>query len=207
MRLDELMQDLHRQGYKKLGHGADASVWTSDGAHVIKILMPTEGKLSHAVRTFKKFYRFCQHNSDIENLPRFYELPSGHHHEPFKHDGVHYHRIAMERLYPIRSGSTQEAIVWQLSDFARGDIKWHEALHRLRDPAEWANYDNPDIVHAIKRIKSSAWAKYHVLYVLMQLLYNTGQLNNLGWDLHTENVMRRRNGTLVIIDPWFAQEM
>ena len=205
MRLDELIHDLHRQGYKKLGSGADASVWTKDGSHVIKILMPTEGKLSHAVRTFKKFYRFCQQNSDIENLPRFYELPSGKHHEAFTHDGIHYHRIAMERLYPIRSGSVQEAMVWQLSDFARGDMKWSQVLHKLQDPKEWANYDNPDIINSIKRIKPRAWEKYHVLYILLQLLYNTGQLNNLGWDLHTENVMRRRDGTLVVIDPWFAE--
>jgi hypothetical protein len=207
MKLNELAHDLHRQGYKKLGHGADASVWTSDGKHVIKILMPTEGKLSHAVRTFKKFYRFCQHNSDIENLPHFYELPSGHHHEPFTHDGIRYHRIAMERLYPLRSGSVQEAVVWQLSDFARGDLKWAQVHHKLQDSAEWATYDNPEIINSIKRIKPRAWEKYHVLYVLMQLLYNTGQLNNLGWDLHTENVMRRRDGTLVVIDPWFAKEL
>lgn len=207
MILEDLTHDLHKQGYKKLGQGADATVWTQDGAHVIKILMPTEGKLSHAVRTFKKFYKFCKHNSDIENLPRFTELASGKHHEAFTHDGVRYHRIAMERLYPIRSGSVQEAVVWQLSDFARGDAKWEQVQRKLLDPAEWANYDDPTIIDSIKRIKPRAWEKYHVLYILLQLLYNTGLLNNLGWDVHTENVMRRRDGTLVVIDPWFATEL
>jgi len=206
MILEDLEHDLHRQGYKKLGHGADASVWTSSSEHVIKILMP-EGKLSHAVRTFKKFYHFCQRNSDIENLPRFHTLPSGKHHEPFIHNGIHYHRIAMERLYPVRKGSTQEAVVWQLSEYARKDIKWAQVHHKLQDSAEWATYDNPEIINSIRRIKPRAWEKYHVLYVLLQLLYNTGLLNNLGWDLHTENVMRRRDGTLVVIDPWFAEEL
>jgi len=38
----------------------------------------------------------------------------------------------------------------------------------------------------------------------MSLLYNTGRINKIGWDLHTENVMQRSDGTLVIIDPWFS---
>lgn len=38
------------------------------------------------------------------------------------------------------------------------------------------------------------------------MLYKTGQINKIGWDLHTENVMHRRNGQLVIIDPWFNIE-
>ena len=80
-------------------------------------------------------------------------------------------------------------------------------MHKLQDPAEWSTYDNPEIVHTVKHLKPRAWEKYHVLYVLMQLLYNTGQLNNLGWDLHTENVMRRKDGTLVVVDPWFAKEL
>jgi hypothetical protein len=36
------------------------------------------------------------------------------------------------------------------------------------------------------------------------MLYHTGSINKIGWDLHTENVMQRKDGTLVIIDPWFA---
>ena len=38
----------------------------------------------------------------------------------------------------------------------------------------------------------------------MRLVYATGRINKVGWDLHTENVMMRKNGELVIIDPWFA---
>jgi hypothetical protein len=38
----------------------------------------------------------------------------------------------------------------------------------------------------------------------MKLLYQSGKINKFGWDLHTENVMQRSNGELVIVDPWFA---
>lgn len=45
---------------------------------------------------------------------------------------------------------------------------------------------------------------YATLFTVMKLLYQSGRINKFGWDLHTENVMQRSNGQLVIIDPWFA---
>ena len=42
---------------------------------------------------------------------------------------------------------------------------------------------------------------YATLFRIMKVLY---QLYPKEWDLHTENVMQRANGELVIIDPWFS---
>jgi hypothetical protein len=94
-----------------------------------------------------------------------------------------------------------------LSDFARTDKTWVEVKTALLDPNEWKNYDDPEIYQKIQRMKPAAWVQYHMLFLLMQLLHLAGSINNLGWDLHTENVMRRRNGTLVVVDPWFAQHI
>ena len=46
--------------------------------------------------------------------------------------------------------------------------------------------------------------KYEVLFKLMTLLYHTGRINKVGWDLHTENAMMRGD-TIVITDPWFGE--
>jgi hypothetical protein len=33
-------------------------------------------------------------------------------------------------------------------------------------------------------------------------LYKAGRSAGYGWDMHTENVMQRGDGTLVVTDPW-----
>jgi hypothetical protein len=45
---------------------------------------------------------------------------------------------------------------------------------------------------------------YKLLFTTMQMLYMAGKQAGLGWDLHTENVMIRRDGTLVIVDPFYS---
>ena len=54
----------------------------------------------------------------------------------------------------------------------------------------------------LKPIKKS---EYQLLYIVMELLYRTGKINKMFWDLHTENAMQRQDGTIVIIDPWFER--
>ena len=67
--------------------------------------------------------------------------------------------------------------------------------------------DSDDIAKTLQYIKSLdniGWAKLQILYQLMVILYHTGRINKFGWDLHTGNVMKRKDGTMVITDPWFS---
>jgi len=49
-------QEFRKLGYKKIGSGADSTVFAKEAGYVIKILMP-EDPGSRAVEVFKKFYR------------------------------------------------------------------------------------------------------------------------------------------------------
>jgi len=195
-------------GYKKLGSGADATVWAKDEANVIKILMPADpADTVGATRTFMKFYDFCQQHQNVSCLPKF-QLIGGAHHSTFEIGDSIYTQIAMERLNPIPSGSFEEAMVWILSDLATQQNPWEQILALISDEKTWEGFAYPEKVEKVL-IAIDQWddhdrAEYQLLFMVMQMLYATGRINKMGWDLHTENVMMRKDGTLVIVDPWFA---
>lgn len=202
----EIESTLTRAGYKKLGSGVDATVWAKDEATVIKILMP-DAAGNAATKAFMKFYEFSQQHPNVPCLPKFREI-GGVHHAPFVIGDTAYTQIAMERLYPIPSGSFEEAMVWILSDLATQPATWEQVLHIISDEATWEGFAYPDKILTVLRTIDQ-WdgvdrAEYGLLFTVMQMLYATGRINKMGWDLHTENVMQRKNGSLVIVDPWFA---
>jgi hypothetical protein len=200
---------MKKAGYKELGSGADASVYVKDAGTVIKILMPESGNLGTAERTFLEFYNFVQKLPGIPNLPRFYKI-QGQHYTKFEIDGEEFYQIAMEQLYPIAPGSLEEGMVWQLSDYAVKDISWETVYKELQDPEQWmglAPDEAGNFVNAVKNFTDKQKHDYAYLFVLMQLLFRTGQAKKLFWDLHTANMMQRADGTLVIVDPWYIDAM
>lgn len=191
------MSDLHDQGYKEIGSGADAQVWAKRSGDVIKIIMGSRG--SPAADTFKQFVQFSKRNQDIPHLPKFTDL---------KVRGTGYTAVAMERLYPLRTDSFEEAMVWIFSDLVTKKLPWSEAVKHIQNADTWRYWEGTntaqDIISHFNGLSDLNKKKLQLLYQLMVLLYHKGIVNKLGWDLHTENVMRRKNGTLVIIDPWYA---
>jgi hypothetical protein len=204
---DRIYQIMDRHGYTLLGEGQDAAVWTKSEAEVIKIIMPEDpAGLDEATQTFLRFYEFCQAHPGYDNLPRFVDI-GGAHHKLFNMDGRDYVMTGMERLQPIPRGSFAEAMVWILSDFTATGQRWEQVLPQLTRPDTWDSFtDGMDPAEIISRIRSwdrTDQAKWAVLYTLMVLLYRTGRINHLGWDLHTENAMMRDGEMIVITDPWF----
>ena len=188
-------------GYKKLGIGADSTVWAKDDSYVIKILMPDDPS-SQAEKVFKKFYEFCQQHSKLSCLPKFNEINT------IDIGGKDYTQIEMEKLSPIINNTFEEAMIWALSDMANKDKSWDEVVQELQNPNSW-NGGNTRVMRKMpefvrQRMNLPAFNNtYSQLYEVMKNLYQTGDINDFGWDLHTENVMQRSNGQLVIIDPWF----
>ena len=197
---------LRTAGYKKLGSGVDSTVWSKDTESVIKILMP-DHTTNQAETIFLKFYEFCQSHKNINCLPKFRQI-GGAHHTTFVIGDTEYRQIAMERLFPLTRDTFEEAMVWILSDFADKQVKWEDVVPHLEAVDTWQHSDGfmRQMPAMIRQKKNDAEfnAVYGTLFNVMQVLYFTGKINKFGWDLHTENVMQRKNGTLVIIDPWFA---
>ena len=168
---------------------------------MIKILMPDKPG-NHAEITFKKFYRFCELHPEISCLPIFNDVNT------IDLAGEDYTQIDMEHLQPIAKGSIQEAMVWILSDYAQTGETWQQILPSLTDPETWEFMSNSRASVIARLIDDEMthrgvtfYKTYATLFRIMKVLY---QLYPKEWDLHTENVMQRANGELVIIDPWFS---
>jgi len=206
----EIRSSLRNAGYKLLGSGADATVWAKKSGPVIKIIMPDDGEGAGITGdTFMKFYEFCKEHSDLENLPRF----SGQEVDVFEADGKDYVMVSMERLKPIPQGSFAEAIVWILSELATKNISWSSSLKMMRDPKTWSSWNSfvnsmnsQEIIQRLNNLNRTSIEEIAVLFTLMKLLYHTGKINKIGWDLHTENAMMRGD-TIVITDPWFTSKI
>ncbi len=206
----QIFAKLQQLGYKKLGGGQDATVWSKDENSVIKILMPSTHK-EEAEKGFLFFYDICKENQSNPHLPKFIDI-GGAHHTVFELNGVPYRQIAMERLSPIKSGSFEELLVWNLSDLATiAFIKWKDVLKQLTSPSGWAGAERtristnmPALVKNKFQTEPNFEEEIHNLFSTMQDLQLQGKQHGLGWDLHTENIMQRKDGTLVIVDPYFG---
>ena len=187
----QIFAKLKSLGYERLGSGQDATVWSKDENSVIKILMPSD-KPHQAENGFITFYDFCQQHKDLPNLPKFVDI-GGAHHTVFEINGQPYRQIAMERLVPIKG--LEERMVWMLSDFANTRANWDQTKVKITELDQ-------DIGKMFSDPKFNA--DYALLFSTMQVLCLIGKSNGLGWDLHTENVMQRRDGTLVIVDPFYS---
>lgn len=192
----EIHQILHQAGYRKLGGGAEATAWARDQGRVVKIIMPDDtSDAQAAMRTFQDFYSMTQRYPS-PHWPRFYEMQDEAGRSSvftrFKIQGRPYMQIAMERLRPL--DTIESAIVRILVDFSRRhgpDAAWKRLStspsERVREVADRYRDQIEGLVQAIKLSRAQ------------------GRTLKYGWDLHPGNVMKRRNGTFVITDPWFGR--
>lgn len=198
---------LQQLGYEKLGSGQDATVWAKDDNHVIKILMPRRtlpSDVTNAEKGFMTFYEFCKKHPELPNLPRFIDI-GGQGTTVFEINGTPYRQIAMERLLPIPDKSFEQRIVWLLSDLAKIRAPWSNVVSMLKKPGTWPPgwQEMPQLI--AERFADPVVSKqFGILYLTMSRLYHAGLKSGLGWDLHTENAMLRRDGTIVIVDPYFT---
>lgn len=209
----KIVQTLRSAGYSQLGSGADSTVWAKPGSgQVLKIIMPESESISKAAYTFKKFVSFCLKHQDIECLPKFIPVGKDYYAE-FRLGSKTYIQLFMEQLFPIKRNSFAEGLIWLFSDFVSRDVSWEAVNELLGRTLTWSEYNGRLAnrctemwVRLSEKGNEELYARYQLLYTVMILLYRTGKINKMYWDLHTENVMQRADGTLVIIDPWFEHE-
>jgi hypothetical protein len=101
--------------------------------------------------------------------------------------------------------------VWMMSDLVTKDLPWEKAYNEMLKPKTWKHWDTSptveEIITFLKTLKGTLYVQFDVLYSTMLLLYKRGKINKVSWDLHTENVMVRKDGTLVIVDPWLTNSL
>jgi hypothetical protein len=199
---EQIFAQLEDAGYEYLGGGIDATVWGRDEGEVLKVLMPQNAK-ADAERGFLIFHDACIAMKNNPHVPRFLDDYS-----VFEINGEDYMQITMERLQPIPTNTIEEAMVWGLSELATvAFIKWSDVDDQLGDPEFWRHYAGEVTLDEIGRTlgDSQAMSEYKSLFATMLAFHKILMKNNgLNWDLHTENVMRRDDGTLVITDPFMV---
>lgn len=183
---------LKKAGYKFIGKGYDAQVWMKDEGTVVKILMP-EAQENEAIESFKTFYSFVKKNPS-PNLPVFKKVDGR---EVFKFTikGKPFMQFGMEQLYPIKEGSLDEWVVWMMADLSAKGMDWASAKDDMM--AERGKF-----AKEFSAQNDSKMNEYKSLYTTLLKLHKAGMKKGYGWDPHTENVMQRNDGTLVITDPW-----
>ena len=210
---DEIYNTMQKAGYTEVGAGADATVWAKDAGTVIKILMPEDGIISPAEKVFLEYYKAAQKYQDNPHFIKFVDI-GGQHYTKFDIDGETFYQIAAEKLKPLKNGSFEEAIVWAMSEFVSNNISWADAIKQIKDPNNkiWMqsyhyDFDPEKFTRKLNKLNATAVTKLQYLYLTMQLIYQIGRSQGFGWDLHTENAMQRRDGTIVITDPWYSTMM
>ena len=199
----EIFAGLKEAGYTLLGGGQDATVWGRDEGEVLKVIMPSENK-EQAEASFMYFFKLCKRLRNNPHVPKFFGGE-----ETFEINGTPYLQFGMERLQPIAEGSFEEAAVWLLSDMATTLIKWKYLVKELPKTNWFNGYrgegTGPEMTEKFIEVMQDpvAYASYEKLLKTMQYFWVNGRKQGLGWDLHTENVMQRADGTLVITDPYF----
>jgi len=181
---------LKKANYKFIGSGYDAQVWMKDEGTVVKILMPKEDNAAHD--TFKTFYQISK-KSNSPNLPQF-KAVDGSEVFNFNVKGKSFVQYGMEQLHPLKKGSLDEWVVWMLADYSAKQMDWKKVLDLLKK-------EDPKYSKLLTQ-NTSKIKEYKILYNTLRMLHKIGQSKGYGWDPHTENVMQRNDGTLVITDPW-----
>ena len=152
--------------------------------------MPKEDNTAHD--TFKTFYQVSK-KLDSPNLPKF-KTVDGQEVFNFKIKGKPFVQYGMEQLHPLKPGSLDEYVVWMLADLSAKQLNWDKALELFKK-------EDPKYSKLLAQ-NTSKVDEYKILYNTLRKLHKIGNSKGYGWDPHTENVMQRNDGTLVITDPW-----
>lgn len=184
---------LKKAGYQFIGKGLDAQVWMKDEGTVVKILMP-ETQENEAIESFKSFYNFVKRHSELPNLPKFKKV-DGREVYSFTIKGKPYMQFGMEQLYPLKNDSLDEWVVWHMADYSAKQVDWEVAKEGM------SNESDPLAKQFITQ-NTSKMNDYKILYDTLRMLHKVGSKKGYGWDPHTENIMQRSDGTLVVTDPW-----
>lgn len=173
---------LQKKGYKFLGAGVDQSAYIEPSTgYVLKIFGTQEGSknFTRDQKMFFKWAKFCMKHQDNPFLPRFYGY------ESFKFKGDMYLQIRTEQLFTNKKLQSAVSELGGLAGLVGGGVG---GVTQAEEKIILAAVKTPERMELLK------WT--------LDKLYLKGLKNKYSWDLHSGNIMVRRDGTPVINDPW-----
>lgn len=195
----ELKGVLKKKGYKFKGRGVDQMAFVEPGTGYILKIFGTRGstfesgKFTRDQMMFFAWAKFCMKNSNNKFLPKFYGY------EPFRFKNRLYLQIRQERLYEAEtSGLAIEAIAYEL------DKRTNLSANAFLELVKTHNIGQSGELQIF--IKKLGNTDFQLLFKTIQSLVKISEKRSLWMDLHYQNVMMRKDGTPVIIDPWYVGE-
>ena len=216
MRLQEFsttdpgIQDyLEQRGYRLLGKGVDQMAFAEPDTGLILKVFGTQctgseanPRLSQDQQMFRLYAGFCERNRGNPFLPRI------HGYETFVYPTQWGKRTQRCLYLQIRTEPLQHYtgierdVLNDMSNAVRDNVTWDQYYSDMEyqtddDAQEWYAPAWNRMTNSPEKIKM--WGEF---YRTMRTLYEIGSRQGYAWDLHGDNVMRRSDGTPVIVDPW-----
>jgi hypothetical protein len=199
----QIMDILSDNGYELLGSGVDKSVWAKTEDNVVGILMPSSKKIDDAMKSFLVLYNLAKEFPNNKHLPRYVKFrdESGKesHYSEFTVAGRKFIQFGMERLISIDWNSDLMNVLYQVRNFAqfRHHMRWPEIWTRLCGMSKYLK--SKEIKSRLEDVEIS----FKELYDTMKLIIDRGMAADLYIDRFENNIMMRKDGTPVIVDPYY----
>ena len=197
-----IIDALKKKGYKPKGRGDDAVAFvepgtgqilkifgTGDGADVTKKAGQQQTNFNEHQKMAIYWAKYCAANSGNKFLPKFSGI------ESFHWGSAVYLQIRQERLYDLEKN-------WQRTIESMAMQAGRKVPFETMDQ-KFTNNHYADTRAAWKQIqKKMGNNDLALFYQTMADIANIADQKNWAYDLHGDNIMMRRDGTPVILDPW-----
>jgi len=194
--------ELEEKGYTYLGQGVDQVAYLEPGTgQVLKIFGTrdeTKGSggitLSEDQKMFYIWANFCMKNSNNKFLPKFDGF------EKFIFDNHTYLQIRQEFLVDSGAIGYQLAALNRLINGYSNKVLSSEDIYDIIEE-ECSRYTEDAMVFAAaKQYLGEAELRQFINTVVA--LMKISRSKKWTWDLHRHNIMKRKDGTPIIVDPW-----
>jgi predicted O-linked N-acetylglucosamine transferase (SPINDLY family) len=196
--LIDLKNQLTAAGYKSIGKGIDAIVFTKkDDTDVVKVFIgEKDRKTDSAAAGFLAMAKFSKENPNI-HLPKFGPI------EKRKFGTEELYQVNMEKLHKLND--LEWTLVYAMTRAAMYNQSYEDVIKTLENHGSKALPKYQTEVQKEKKKLLQLAEKNKNLFSLMQQLHTISKDSDLEFDLLNEqghNVMKRKDGTLVIVDPF-----
>lgn len=195
----EMRQRMRAAGYAFWGEGVDSIVWGKHEGTVVKIVMPmpNQGRSRQAAgnRAILAYRQWAQEHSNNPHMLRFGTI-NGQPYRKIRVGQSEFLQLSMEALEELPT-AVREFLGQLLNQGVWHHFPtWQDFLRHARQDSRWTQL----LDALMERYREQMPGFYNIASQLRQ--WGAGQ--GLGWDLAGFNVRQRRDGTMVIVDPFGA---
>lgn len=188
--------------YYRIGGGVDSEIYVNDKSpDVIKILIGGYGrKTSEAAMGFLKFIQFCKANPNSIHLPKFGKV------QTITVGKEKVYHVRMEKLYPLSEDEAQVAHI--MTTRMNPQDTFDDLIYTIRYRGNAVPGMKPEVIKTVKnraaREEKIAIKNKSIIPVIRKIEKFIGKSKNIEIDFNemSDNIMKRKDGTWVITDPY-----